>query len=118
VTVLLCAAVPVLSSCGGGGGGGSDVTKTVTNGEIDVNAYDIHFDVKTIKTTPGKLVVNLHEKGSDDHTFTVKALNFEIKVNSGTPNATGTLDLKPGSYKFICSTPGHASVMNGTIEVS
>ena len=117
LVVVLVAAV-ALGACGGGGGGSSDVTKTVTNGTIDVNVYDIHFDVRTIKTTPGKLTINLHEKGSDDHTFTVKSENFDIKVNSGHPNASGTLDLKAGSYKFICSTPGHSSVMYGTIEVA
>ena len=111
-------ALVALTACGGGGGGNGNVTKAAVNGAIDVNAYDIHFDVNTITASPGKLTVHLHEKGQDPHTFTVRSENFEIKVDPGNRDASGTLDLKAGSYKFICSTPGHASVMHGTIEVA
>ena len=113
---VLVGLVLALSACGGGGGGGG--TKTATNGTIDVNAFDIRFDVKTIiHSPPGNLTVNLHEKGSLPHTFTIAAKNFEIKVDTSKTNASGTVDLPPGNYAFICSTPGHAAAMHGTVEV-
>ena len=116
--MLVLAAVIVLGACGGGGANNSSV-KTVTNGEIDVNAYDIHFDVGTIKTAPGKLTVNLHEKGTDQHTFTIDSPHLNLVVNPGTPNASGTVDLKAGTYEFYCATDGHRQAgMHGTIEVS
>jgi uncharacterized cupredoxin-like copper-binding protein len=109
----------LLAACGGGGGGG--VTKTATGAKIDVNAYDpFRFDVKTIKAAPGPLTVMLHEKGHSEHTFTVPDLHFEIKVTSGSPEATGTMTLQAGkTYSFKCSFDGHAAAgMTGTIVVT
>jgi plastocyanin len=108
----------VLGGCGGGGGG-SGVTKTATNGTIDVTALDIKYDVKTIDAKPGKLTVNLTEGGSLDHTFTVKGHNLDLKVSSGTTHASGSVDLPAGTYTFYCKTPGHeAAGMHGTIVVA
>jgi len=112
---LVAVVAVVLGGCGGGGGGGG--TRDATNGTVDVGAYDIHFDVKTIDAKPGNLTVNLHERGQLPHTFTIAAKNFEIKVNSSKTNASGTVNLPAGNYTFICSTPGHAALMHGTVVV-
>ena len=84
---LVVAFAVVASACGGGGGGG--VTKTAVNGKIDVNASDPYsFDVKTIKASPGPLTITLHEKGSQEHTFTMGDPKIDIKVTSAHPEAT------------------------------
>jgi plastocyanin len=108
-----------LVACGGGSGGGGP-TKTAVGGRIDVNAYDSpRFDVGTIKASPGPLTVTLHEKGSENHTFTVPGTNLNVKVDSGTTSATGTVVLKAGTYAFQCDTPGHAAQgMRGKIVVA
>jgi plastocyanin len=108
-----------IAACGGGGGGGSGVTKTAVNGAIDVNASDpYNFDVKTIKASPGPLTITLHEKGSQEHTFTMSTPKFEIKVTTDKPEATGTVNLAAGTYNFKCSYDGHAAAgMVGTIVV-
>jgi plastocyanin len=106
-----------LTACGGGGGGG--VTKTATNGKIDVNAADIHFDVKTIKATAGPLTITLHETGALPHTFTIPSQKFELKVDNSHKSATGTVTLAKGTYSFSCSVDAHAAQgMNGKIVVS
>ncbi len=94
-------------------------TKTATGGKIDVNASDpFSFDVKTIKASPGPLVVTLHEKGSQTHTFTISSEKFEITVTNAKPEATGTVTLKAGTYDFKCSYDGHAAAgMVGKIVV-
>ena len=110
-----------LGACGSSGGGSaSNQTKVATNGKVDVNAHDIYFDVHTIKATAGPLTITLHEDGSQPHTFTMdKPQHFEIKVSPGSSTASGSINLRPGSYQFYCSTPGHkAAGMKGTIEVS
>ena len=104
--------VVVLAACGGGGGGGP--TKVVQNGKIEVGAYDIRFDVKTIKAQPGPLTVTLVEHGSLNHTFKVLGKSFELKVGSGTDRESGTIDLKRGTYKFECLI--HPD-MEGTVKV-
>ena len=108
----------LLAACGGGGGGGG-ATKTATGGKIDVNAYDpFRFDVTTINASPGPLTVTLHEKGSQEHTFTISSPKFEIKVTGAIPEATGTVTLAAGTYSFKCSFDGHAAAgMVGKIVV-
>lgn len=109
----------VAGACGGGGGGGG-VTKTAVNGKIDVNASDpFNFDVKTINASPGPLTIALHEKGGQEHTFTMGDPKFEIKVTAAHPEASGTVTLEAGkTYPFRCSYDGHAAAgMTGQIVV-
>ncbi len=110
--------VPAAAACGGGGGGGSGATKSAVGGKIDVEAFDVHYDVGTIDASLGPLTVTLHERGAQNHTF--KVLNgppFELKVSPGSPTATGTVTLAKGTYKFECTVPGHAATMHGQIVV-
>ena len=117
VALAVCALA--FAACGGGGGGGGP-TKTAVGGHIDVNAYDSpRFDVGTIKASPGALTVTLHEQGSQNHTFTVRGTNMDLKVDSGSKSASGTVNLTPGTYTFECTTPGHAAQgMRGKIVVA
>ena len=99
-------------------GGKKEPTKTVTNGEITVEAFDIHFDVGDIKTTAGPLKVTLVNKGALEHTFKVNGTDFELKANAG-ETKTGTVTLQKGTYEYECTIAGHAQQgMKGTIEVS
>jgi len=123
--VLLVAIVAILAgfalaACGSSSGGGSssEPSKTVTNGEITIEAFDIHFDVKDIKTTAGPLKVTLINKGALEHTFKIEDTSFELKASEG-ETKTGTTTLAKGTYKYECTIAGHASQgMKGTIEVS
>jgi plastocyanin len=93
-------------------------TKTVTNGEITIDAFDIHFDVGTIKTTAGPLKVTLVNKGALEHTFRIPDKDFELKAKAG-ETKTGTVTLEQGTYDYDCSIAGHASQgMKGEIQVS
>lgn len=116
--IVVATAGLVLAACGGSGSG-SNATKTAVNGKIDVNASDpYNFDVKTIDASPGPLTVTLHDKGSQEHTFTIPSKNFEIKVTTNDRTATGTVNLQAGTYSFKCSIDGHAAAgMVGKIVV-
>jgi len=111
---------PAIAACGSSGGGSSSgETRAAVNGAVTVNAKDpYNFDVKTITAKPGPLTVTLVEKGSQEHTFTITDPKFELKVNAGKGEATGTVTLAAGTYKFKCSYDGHAAAgMTGTIVV-
>jgi plastocyanin len=96
----------------------AEPTKTVTNGEITIDAFDIHFDVGTIKTTAGPLKVTLVNKGALEHTFRIKDLDFELKAQAG-ETETGTVTLEKGTYEYDCTIAGHAAQgMKGEIQVS
>jgi len=107
-----------LGACGGGSGGSaSTVAKTATNGTITVGAYDLYFDVHTIKTSAGPLTVTLVNHGAVYHTFKIEGTSLYLKTNAGT-SATGTVTLTPGTYSFECTVPGHAAAgMKGVIDV-
>jgi plastocyanin len=94
-------------------------TKTVTNGEITIDAFDIHFDVGDIKTEAGPLKITLVNRGAVEHTFRIEDKDFELKVASNGDTDSGTVILEPGTYEYDCTIPGHASQgMKGEIQVS
>jgi plastocyanin len=110
-----------VAACGGSSGGSdSSKTRAAVDGAVTINAEDpYNFDVKTITAKPGPLTVTLVEKGSQEHTFTMKDPKFKLTVTSGKQEATGTVNLKAGTYKFTCSYDGHAaSGMVGEIVVA
>ena len=114
--VAVCA-VLALGACSSSKGS-SEPTKTVTDGKITVDAFDIHFDVGTIKTTAGPLEVTFTNKGALEHTFKIENTDLDLKANAGKTD-TGTVTLEKGTYKYECTVAGHAQQgMKGEIEVS
>ena len=114
--VAVCA-VLALGACSSSKGS-SEPTKTVTDGKITVDAFDIHFDVGTIKTTAGPLDVTFTNKGALEHTFKIEGTDLDLKANAGKTD-TGTVTLEKGTYKYECTVAGHAQQgMKGEIEVS
>ena len=112
--VLLCA---TFAACGSSGKS-SQATKTATNGEVTVNAFDVHFDVGEIKASAGPLKVTLVNHGAIEHDFKIDNTDMHLKANGGA-TTSGTVTLAKGTYKFECTVPGHASQgMRGTVVVS
>ena len=115
--LVALAAVLALGACSGSSKA-SEPTKTVTDGKITIDAFDIHFDVGTIKTTAGPLEVTFTNKGALEHTFTIEGTDLDLKANAGKTD-TGTVTLEKGTYKYECTVAGHAQQgMKGEIEVS
>jgi plastocyanin len=115
--VLALVAVLAFGACGGDSK--EEPAKTVENGEITVEAFDIHFDVGDIKTKAGPLTITLVNRGSLEHTLRIEDKDFELKVKGNGDEDTGTVDLEPGTYEYDCTIPGHASQgMKGEIQVS
>jgi plastocyanin len=102
---------------GGGGGGGGGQTVRISadpTGQLKFNTTKLSA-----------------KAGSDTFAFTNEAPlahDFTIESSSGqklaaTPVFTGgtksvTATLKPGTYKFLCTVPGHAAAgMKGTLTV-
>jgi len=115
--LVALAAVLALGACSSSSKA-SEPTKTVTDGKITIDAFDIHFDVGTIKTTAGPLEVTFTNKGALEHTFTIEGTDLDLKANAGKTD-TGTVTLEKGTYKYECTVAGHAQQgMKGEIEVS
>lgn len=85
---------------------------------ITVGAYDLYFDVTTIKAPPGPLTVTFVNHGAVYHTFKIERTSLDLETNAG-QTATGTVTLTKGTFTFECTVPGHAAAgMEGTVEVS
>jgi plastocyanin len=87
---------------------------------LAVNGVDFKFEPSTLTVKAGEPVeVTFDNKGTQPHTFTIEGgPSFELKADPG-GTQSGTLPaLKPGTYRFICSIPGHAQLgMTGTLTV-
>ena len=70
--------------------------------------------VKTLKA--GTYTFNISDK-SNIHNFHLSGPGVNKKTSvSGTGSSTWTVNLKSGTYKFVCDP--HATIMNGSFKVS
>lgn len=113
MAVVIGASVLLLPACGSNGGGGALPTR-------DVRMFEFGFDPSTITIPKGGATVRLTNSGKVAHDFTVPQLG--IGTRDIPPGGQGELDLdglKPGTYRVICSLPGHVEAgMVGTLVVS
>ena len=79
------------------------------------------FNTKALSAKAGKVSVDFTNSSSLPHNVTIESSSGE-KVGA-TPTFSGgskslSLNLKPGTYKFFCSVPGHRQAgMEGTLTV-
>ena len=83
----------------------------------------LKFTKKTLSAKAGKVTVDFTNMSSTGHNFTIQKGTSGAVVGA-TPTFSGgsktlSVNLKPGTYTFFCSVPGHrAGGMVGTLTVS
>jgi plastocyanin len=81
----------------------------------------LKFDVSSLTAKAGKVTIDFTNTASLEHNLTVASASGSVV--SATPTFQGgskslSLNLKPGTYKFYCSVPGHRQAgMEGTLTV-
>ena len=101
-------------AAGGGGKGGLAIAADPSG--------QLKFTKKTLTAKAGKVTVDFTNSSPTGHNFTVQK-GTNGAVVGATPTFQGgsktlTVDLKPGSYTFFCSVPGHRQGgMVGTLTV-
>jgi uncharacterized cupredoxin-like copper-binding protein len=81
----------------------------------------LSYDTKQLSTKAGKVTIAFSNPSALEHNVTIAQGST---VLGATPTFVGgvktlTLDLKPGTYTFYCSVPGHRQAgMEGTLSVS
>jgi plastocyanin len=79
------------------------------------------YDKKSLAANAGKVSIDFTNTSPLDHNVTIESSTHQIL--GSTPTFAGgskvlTVDLKPGTYKFFCSVPGHRMAgMEGTLTV-
>lgn len=140
--VALAFASVALVACGGGGGG---TTTTETGGgeaasgagsagkaapaggasstlkfETDPNGQ-LAFTTSQTSADAGKVTVELNNSQALPHDVAIEDSSGEVvgKTDTITESSASTVvELKPGTYTFYCSVPGHREAgMEGTLTV-
>ncbi len=81
----------------------------------------LEYNTKTLSAKAGKVTINMTNMAPLEHDVAVESSSG--KVLGQTPTFSGgtkslTLELKPGTYKFFCTVPGHRQAgMEGTLTV-
>ena len=86
---------------------------------VTVAATEFGFEPGHLRLRAGETVnLALENLGGAFHTFTISALDFELRVEGGT-TATGALTPRaPGTFVYLCAVPGHEQAgMRGTVVV-
>lgn len=90
-------------------GGGGDATWV---------AIDIEFESAPQELAAGEVAITLENNGAAQHNVTFPALSETPVVEAdGGSSANGTIELPAGTHEYICSVPGHESLMKGEVTV-
>ena len=87
-------------------------------GATTITAYGLRYDTDNLMAAANgttKFVFN-----DDDpiiHTFTIDALNIDVKVGPRSAKLFELKSPKPGTDQFYCRIPGHLEQMHGTLTV-
>jgi len=99
-----------------GSEGASSSVKLAANPE-----GQLAYDTKSLSAKAGKVSVDFTNSSSLPHNVTIESSGGEQA--GATPTFSGgsksvSVNLKPGTYKFFCSVPGHRQAgMEGTLTV-
>jgi plastocyanin len=91
------------------------------NHRISIEIKDFRYIPQTIRTTPGRLRLDITNHGRLAHTLWVSRKNVNVaKAHSVLPgqSTSKTLKVRKGQYRFFCALSNHEELgMYGTLIV-
>jgi uncharacterized cupredoxin-like copper-binding protein len=129
LALLLLPAVLLAAGCGGGSSGGSSASSTPASTpagggqtiDIPISGSGFSFTKTSVTAKAGTVTLNAMNPQSVAHDISIKGNGVDVKGNQVDNGGTSTVtaNLKPGTYEFYCSVPGHEQAgMKGTLTVS
>jgi len=131
--VLALGAVLLAAGCGGGSSSSSSAPAATTpmsssggvaqTVEIDVAQTGLAYTTTSATAKAGTVTLKSMNPQSIEHDISIESSDGSIN-QKGNLVANGdvsevTVDLKPGTYTFYCSVPGHKEAgMSGTLTVN
>lgn len=107
---------PTAAPAGTGAAGGAQTIAANPSGQLK-------YTKSTLSAKAGKVTISFTNDSPLGHNLTIQQ-GTNGKILGATPTFQGgtktlTLNLKPGTYTFFCSVPGHRMAgMQGTLTVS
>lgn len=78
-------------------------------------AKDIEFVSAPAELPAGETEITLENTGAAPHNVTIDGETI-VQAEAGATESA-SFELKPGTYEYICSIPGHEGSMNGELTV-
>lgn len=115
-TLLLATiAALVLAACGNGA---DDAADDVDDDALRlVGQDDLRWDVEELEAEAGTVEFVIECDGVN-HNLVIDELDEEIAACAAGETASGSIELEPGDYTYVCTVPGHEATMRGTLTVS
>ena len=107
----------VLTACGDGGDG-QEQARAAEDGVLRlVGQDDLRWDVERLTAPAGAVTFELTCEDAVNHNVVIDELDEEVAVCAPGETGTGSIELQPGSYTYVCTVPGHESSMRGELVV-
>lgn len=102
-----------------GGAGGANETASTTL-HLEASATALAFNTTKLSARAGKVTIDFKNPSPTEHNVVIEENGKELAgfepISEGEESVTA--DLKPGTYTFLCTVPGHAPAgMEGTLVV-
>lgn len=106
----------LLPACDGGDADGE--VRAAEDGVLRiVGQDDLRWDVEQLTAPAGELTFELVCEDAVNHNIVIDELDEEIAFCSPGETVTGSIELQPGTYTYVCTIPGHESTMRGELVV-
>jgi plastocyanin len=116
VRLLAVALVAVASGCGD-----QPTTQTATGGRMTMSEHDYYFDPQVAHAGPGRLTLQIVNRGRIPHNFRIEKAGHEVgRLSALKPGESDrlTLKLKRGDYHYFCAVGNHEELgLYGTLVV-
>lgn len=115
--LLPVAALVVLTACSGARGDEvASAPIVATDGVVAITGTDqLRWSSERVTADTGDLTFELTCGDAVNHNLVVDGETIAECAPGQT--ATGTASLEPGEHEFLCTVPGHARSMRGTLTV-
>ncbi len=113
--LLALTAALVLAACGNGG---DDAADDVDGDALQlVGQDDLRWDVEELEAEAGTVEFEV-ECENVNHNLVIDELDEEVLECAAGETATGSIELEPGEYTYVCTIPGHEETMRGPLTVN
>ena len=109
----------VLAACGGGDeeAPAADDAPSAEGVLRVVGQDDLRWDVEELSAPAGTVEFELVCEDAVNHNLVIDELGEEVAACSPGEVATGSIELEPGTYTYVCTVPGHEATMRGELTV-
>jgi uncharacterized cupredoxin-like copper-binding protein len=121
--IAVVAFAAVVAACGGSSSGSSSSYKEPAGPAVDtlnVESGNVFFKPTKLTSKSGVVKISLKNIESGTHDLVIRGVpGFSLDVSGEGSTASSKVELKPKTYEFYCTIPGHEEAgMKGTITVS